>query len=103
MDLSLWETSRHWRATVEYHGSRRQQTLYLMDNGLMGGTFYWFIAHYQGRWPWEAFRDYDTAATVRMIEAGKMRLVKGKWPDTVLARLVPPPNLPKPQESPSQR
>jgi hypothetical protein len=46
-----------------------------------GRGLYWFIADHQGEWPWEAVRPYDPGATARMVEGGKMRLVKGQWPD----------------------
>jgi len=103
MCLPLLEEHRHWRATVEYHGSRGQQTVYLMDDGLMGGCYYWFIARYQGQWPWDAVRDFDPGATVRMIEAGKMRLVRGRWPESVLKMLAEPPHAAAPERAAESR
>jgi len=91
MSLELLEMSRHWRATVEYHGSRGQQTVYLMDDGLIGGAYCWLIADSSGRWPTRE-RACDPKATARMIEAGKMRLIKGQWPGVVLELLAQPPN-----------
>jgi len=79
--------SRHWRATVEYHGSRGQQTVYLMVDGLIGGTYCWLIANSSSQWP-STERAYDAKATARMIEVGKMRLIKGRWPDIVLELLA---------------
>jgi hypothetical protein len=90
MGLELLETDRHWRATAEYHGSRGRQIAYLMDDGLIGGGYYWLIAHSPGQWPSAADR-YKPAATARMIEAGKMRLIKGQWPDVVLELLAQSP------------
>jgi len=103
MCSQLLEESRHWRATVEYHGSRGQQTVYLMDDGLMGGCSYWFIAHYQGQWPWDAIRDFDPGATVRMIAAGKMRLIKGRWPESVANMLAEPPHTAAPEPTATSR
>ena len=81
MRLEALETVPQWRATVEYHGSHGRQTVCLMESTLMDGSHYWFIADYQGEWPWQAIRPFDPAATGRMVEGGKMRLVKGQWPD----------------------
>jgi hypothetical protein len=85
MSRELLETSRLWQATVEYHGSRGPQTVYLMDDGLIAGGYYWLVANNRTQWP-ETVRPYDPKATARMIEAGKMRLLKGQWPDLVLPR-----------------
>jgi hypothetical protein len=83
MRLETLEKLQRWRATVEYHGTDGQQTLCLMEDGLVDGAYYWFIADYQGGLPWEAVRCYDPSSTVRMMEEGTMRLVKGQWPERV--------------------
>ena len=81
--LKELEMIPQWRATVEYHGSHGRQTICLMESGIMDGRHYWFIADHQGGWPWEAVRPFDPGATALMAEGGKMRLVKGRWPDIV--------------------
>jgi hypothetical protein len=89
MRLEELETTPQWRVTVEYHGRRGRQTVCLMESRLTDGRLYWFIADYQGEWPWEAVRPFDPVATARMAECGKMRLVKGRWPgivSTILAQ-----------------
>jgi hypothetical protein len=87
MSRELLETSRLWRATVDYQGSRGPATVYLMDDGRIAGGCYWLIANNPTQWP-ETSRPYDPKATAHMIASGKMRLLKGKWPDVVLELLA---------------
>ena len=87
MSLEVLEADRLWRATAEYYGSRGQQIVYLMDNGSIGGGYYWLIAHSPEQWPSAADR-CNPETTARMIEAGKMRLIKGQWPDVILELLA---------------
>jgi hypothetical protein len=91
MLLELLETGRHWRATVDYHGSRGRQTVYLMDDGLIGGGYHWLIADYLGQWPRTSCA-WDAQATARMIQIGKMRLIRGQWPEVILGLLAQPPS-----------
>jgi hypothetical protein len=103
MRLAALEKLPHWQATVEYHGSQGEQIICLLQRGLLG-ELHWIIADYQGDWPWQAVREYDPIATARMVELGKMRLVKGQWPDTVadmLAQSRTPLVLFPPSERPS--
>ena len=90
MSGHLLESSRRWRATAEYHGSRGPRTVYLMDDGLIGSSYYWLLTT-ERQWP-SAVWAYDHTSAARMIAAGKMRLVKGQWPDDVLKLLAMPPN-----------
>jgi hypothetical protein len=87
MRLAALEELQDWQATVEYHGSQGQQTRCLL-RGRAPGWYYWFIADYQGEWPWQAAREYHPKTTARMVKLGAMRLVKGRWPDPVAAMLV---------------
>ena len=90
MSGHLLESSRRWRATAEYYGSRGRRTVYLMDDGLIGSSYYWLITT-ERQFP-SAVWSYDHNSAARMIEVGKMRLVKGQWPDDVLKLLSMPPN-----------
>ena len=90
MSGHLLESSRRWRATAEYHGSSGPRTVYLMDDGLIGSSYYWLLTT-ERQWP-SAVWAYDHNSAARMIEVGKMRLVKGQWPDDVLKLLAMPPN-----------
>jgi hypothetical protein len=98
MYQELFETSRLWRASVGYQGSRGPQTVYLMDDGRISGGYYWLIANNPAQWP-QIVRPYDLKVTARMIEAGKMRLLKGEWPEGVLELLgmlpEPPSSCPR--------
>jgi len=91
MSGHILESSERWRATAEYHGSRGPSTAYLMDDGLIAGSHYWLVATERCQWP-STVSPFDPNRTARMIEAGKMRLVKGQWPDDVLKLLAMPPN-----------
>ena len=90
MSGHLLESSSRWRATAEYHGSSGPRTVYLMDDGLIGSSYYWLITT-ERQFPSAAW-SYDHNSAARMIEVGKMRLVKGQWPDDVLKLLAMPPN-----------
>ena len=90
MSGHLLESSRRWRATAEYYGSRGRRTVYLMDDGLIGSSYYWLLTT-ERQWP-SAVWAYDHNSAARMIEVGKMRLVKGQWPDVVLNLLAMPPD-----------
>lgn len=91
MYLQLLESNRHWRVTAEYHGSRGQQIAYLMDDGLIGGQHYWLITDGPDQWP-TMHRDCNPRTTARMIEAGKLRLIHGCWPNVVLNVLAAAPD-----------
>ena len=83
MRLEELESIPQWRATVEYHGSHGRRTACLMESRIMDSRYFWFIADYRGELPSEAVRPFDPDATSRMVEGGKMRLLKGQWPDIV--------------------
>ena len=91
MSGHILESSGRWRATAEYHGSRGPSTAYLMDDGLIAGSHYWLVATEHCQWP-SRVSAFDPSRTARMIEAGKMRLVKGQWPDVVLNFLAMAPD-----------
>jgi hypothetical protein len=82
MIQDVFESSRYWRATAEEHTSRGSRIMFLMDDGLIGGACYWLIADEREPRP-VMVSDYDPTATARMIEIGKLRLVKGRLPDYV--------------------
>jgi hypothetical protein len=89
MRLEALENTCRWRATVDYRGSQGLQSICLMED--WEGRYYWFIADFPGDWPWEAVRRWEPRATARMVQEGKMRLVKGEWPDVVCGIITSSP------------
>jgi hypothetical protein len=87
MFVELLEQNRRWRATAEYHGSRGQLIICLMDDGLIGGGYYWLFVSPQTKCPLSSI-DCRPGTTARLIEAGKLRLIKGQWPDEILTLLA---------------
>jgi hypothetical protein len=58
---------------------------------MVRGTQSSLVATEHCQWP-STVRAFDPNRTARMIEAAKMRLVKGQWPDVVLKLLAMPAN-----------
>ena len=83
MRLEALEKTDSWQATAVYDGSQGRLTLCLLHDELTTGGFYWVVADYRGQWPWDAVRNFNPAATAHMVARGKLRLVKGHWPELV--------------------
>jgi hypothetical protein len=92
MRLKDLERSRNWQATVEYYGSGGQQTICLLHDGIINGGHHWFIPDYAGARPWGTVRKFDPRAAARMVASGKMRLVKGQWPRSVVQQMKHQPH-----------
>jgi hypothetical protein len=58
-----------------------------MEDGFIGGGYYWLFESPHMKWPMSSC-DCSPGTAARLIEAGKLRLTKGQWPDIILKLLA---------------